>query len=69
MNDTSLGAVQHRKHQEIYNEDSMQKPINIVLSKTALTNLEERARDMGIKRNELIPQVLYGVAFKETLAA
>ena len=79
MDDTNIAAAQQerqyrvagkqRSYREIYNEDSIQKPINIVLSKSALANLEEKAGAMGIRRNELIRQVLYGVAFKETLAA
>lgn len=52
-----------------YPEDGMQKPVAIVLSKEALLALEARAKTMGLKRNELIRQVLYGVAFKDELAA
>ena len=52
-----------------YPEDGMQKPVAIVLSKEALAALEARAKTMGLKRNELIRQVLYGVAFKGELAA
>ena len=60
---------QPRKFREKYNEDSMHKPVSIVLSKAALAALAEKAEAMGLRRNELIRQVLYGVAFKETLAA
>ena len=52
-----------------YPEEAMQKPVNIVLSKEALAELERKANTMGLKRNELIRQVLYGVAFKDALAA
>ena len=45
------------------------KPINIVLSKPALAELERKANTMGMKRNELIRQILFGIAFKETLSA
>ena len=34
-----------------YNGLSDQKPVSIVLSKKALSNLHDKARDMGIKRN------------------
>ena len=52
-----------------YPEDGMQKPVGIVLSKEALAQLEKKASDMGMKRNDLIRQILYGVAFKESLTA
>ena len=58
-----------RRFRDIYNEDSRQKPINIVLSKAALTALAEKAEPMGLTRNELIRQAIYNLAFKETLAA
>lgn len=52
-----------------YPDEGMQKPVAIVLSKPALSELERKANKMGLKRNEFIRQILYGVAFKETLAA
>lgn len=50
-----------------YNEESYQKPVSIVLSKTALQKLHDMAKSMGIKRNDLMRQVLYNVAFADEL--
>ena len=69
MTDINESVEHPRTYREIYNEDSLAKPVNIVLSKTALMKLEQQASKMGMRRNELIRQVLYGQAFKETLAA
>ena len=69
MTDITESVEYRRTHRDIYNEDSPAKPVNIVLSKTALTKLEQQASVMGMKRNELIRQILYGQAFKEALAA
>lgn len=45
-----------------YPDDGMQKPVAIVLSKEALSELELKANTMELKRNELIWQIRYGVA-------
>ena len=54
-------------YSDYYNAHSIQKPLSIVLSKEALNRLHDKAKTMGIKRNDLVRQVLYNVAFKEDL--
>ena len=60
--------MEARRYKDNYNADSMTKPVGVILSKKALEKLDRQAREMGLKRSELIRQVLHNQAFKETLA-
>ena len=51
-----------------YNGESHQKPVSIVLSKKAIQRLHDMAKDMGMKRNDLMRLALYNLAFKNELA-
>ncbi len=52
-----------------YHDSKTGKTISISLSPQALKNLEKHALELGMKRNEFIRQLLYGVAFKDQLCA
>ena len=55
--------------QQVMDEAASRKKVGIVLSMQAMEKLQTKAEAMGMSRNEFIRQVLYGIAFKEELAA